>query len=105
MKKTALLLFVILMQCAAMATGKPTKSSVAQGIVLDAVSGDPITGARVILSATEEVVYTDENGLFVLPVAQAESAEIRIEFVSFQSKTLVIAQTQELLHIELEELP
>ena len=104
MKKAVLFLLVVLVNLTTWANGNPSKAAVAQGIVVDASSGDPITGARVILQATGEVVYTDEHGRFALAYAPAQPAEIIVEFVSFQTTQLTIADQGQMLQIQLEEL-
>ncbi|MFM7233943.1 MAG: carboxypeptidase-like regulatory domain-containing protein [Flavobacteriales bacterium] len=56
--------------------------------VVDAVSGDPITGARVSIQGTAISVLTDSEGYFMIPIAEHQNELLTISFVSFQTITV-----------------
>jgi len=58
-----------------------------QGVIVDAATGESLTGVLVKLSGTDISVLTDENGQFSLPVT-SNSNQLIITLVSFESLML-----------------
>lgn len=72
--------------------GNNPKNSSVQARVLDASTGDPITGARVCVEGCSEMILTDEQGYFLVPLGAASSGTITISLVSFSSISISAEQ-------------
>jgi hypothetical protein len=58
------------------------------GVVVEEVSGDPLTGASIHISGYEEIYYTDFEGRFNINDLVSGKYDIEIEYISFDSKVL-----------------
>jgi hypothetical protein len=80
------------------------KASCLKGQVLDAITGEPLTGARISIANTQQVVISDEEGYFKLDISENPSSHlITISLVSFQTISLSAADLAGGLPVMLKE--
>jgi CarboxypepD_reg-like domain len=77
---------------------------VIKGVVVDGASGETLTGVRVTLP-NGLVAITDEMGCFQMAIQPELEGQLRFELVSFQSKCMSIQANDELVNVQLFELP
>jgi len=74
---------------------KPT-SGIVSGKVLDAATGEELTGVCIKVAGTDLVTYTEADGSFKIDINEIKSVEGQLELqltlVSFESKTLVLSK-------------
>lgn len=63
------------------------QESVLQGKVLDATTGEPLIGAQVVISGTEQGTVTDVDGRYRLQVA-AGTYSIDVQYLGYSAKTV-----------------
>jgi iron complex outermembrane receptor protein len=61
--------------------------------VTDAHTDEPLAGANVVQLETSNGTSTDKNGRFNLELLEDEKAEIKVTFVGYQSKTVIISRS------------
>ncbi len=74
------------------------------GKVVDSLSSKPLTGATILLSFknnTTKTVATNADGLFTVPVSSNFHIAVTIRFAGYQSKELLISNTNESNAIQL----
>jgi iron complex outermembrane recepter protein len=72
------------------------------GIVLDAETQEPLTGANIIQEGTTTGTSTDEDGRFLVILTDNGSDRIIISFLGYESKTIEIGGISEPLEIFLQ---
>jgi hypothetical protein len=95
----------MLIQTAVFANGNPGKTQAIVGTVVDGISGEQLTGVRVLLLGSTEAVYSDEQGRFELNCPVGEVPTIIFELVSFQQMKVSIADIQHPLEVTMVEIP
>mgnify|MGYP006267728765 CR=1 FL=1 len=71
------------------------------GRVIDANSGDPLTGATVLIKGTTKGAYTDGNGEFSFSVSESE-VNLVVSFLGYNKTELIVPAGSTDLTIELE---
>jgi iron complex outermembrane receptor protein len=84
MKKITKFLFVTVLILFSMVA---FSQSTIKGIIIDAEMNSPLPGANIVVKGTTNGVITDFEGSFTL-TAEADSGEIVISYVGFESKTI-----------------
>ena len=59
------------------------------GRVTDAVTGDPLTGATVLIKGTTKGAYTDDSGAFSFTVAESE-VNLVVSFLGYERQEMVV---------------
>jgi len=80
-----------------------TSLNTAKVQVIDAGSGEPLTGARVMLNGSTQATLTDSNGFFEIQVDENQQEIITISLVSFQSFSIATSQLVGKSSIQLSE--
>ncbi|HBS84949.1 MAG: hypothetical protein A2W91_06920 [Bacteroidetes bacterium GWF2_38_335] len=93
MKKIILVLSIVFLAVSMNAnSGDNDKTAVkttqVKGKVVDVVTGESLAGVQVKISGTNQVVYTDFDGNFVIQNIQPGKYNIETSYISYQSNTL-----------------
>jgi hypothetical protein len=104
MKIRLVLLIICFALASLMAGAHNNPSRLIKGVVVDGTSGETLTGVRVTLP-NGLVAITDEKGCFQLVIQPELEGQLRFDLVSFQSKCMSIQANDELVHVQLFELP
>lgn len=62
-----------------------------KGRLVDADDGEPLIGARIEVSGTQQFVQTDENGEFTLPAPRGK--ELKVSYFGYQTATFPITKS------------
>jgi len=107
MKKTSLFYFLLLLSGGGVITptyaqeqAKPIINAVLSGVVLDAATGRPLSGATLSLKDVTHQVTTDKLGKFQFVTGQKLPFTVTISFVGYESKTLVISTSPVVIQLE-----
>ena len=57
-----------------------------KGKVIDKLTGEALTGVKVIIEGTEKSVYTDFDGNFVISGIQQGTVELKATYISYKEK-------------------
>ena len=79
------------------------KNGTVLGQVVDAVSGEPLTGALISLEGCNDLIFTDEQGYFRINLTEKAPESITISLVSFSSISMSAEQLTDGLTIPLSE--
>jgi hypothetical protein len=99
MKKIATLLICFALVSSAFANngneeGKGTESSVSttklSGKVLDNITGESLAGVKITINNSEDCVYTDFDGNFVITNVKPGKVKISASYISYKEKTEVL---------------
>lgn len=97
---------VALAMCAATWVGAGT-TGIIEGMVTDTDSGNPISGANVIVSGTNLTTVTDSKGYFVITNVPPGEYTVSVEMVGYAAKTIgsvqVTMDTREQLDFEVAQ--
>ncbi|MDR1624387.1 MAG: TonB-dependent receptor [Tannerellaceae bacterium] len=74
-----------------------------KGLVVDATTEEPVTGASVILKSTTNGTSTDVNGAFTLQVTKALPVTLSIRLIGYKSQEIDVYDAQEPAIIYLSE--
>jgi iron complex outermembrane receptor protein len=69
------------------------------GKVLEAQTKEPLIGATVLQTGTNNGVSTNTDGSFEIDLLDGEERSLRISFTGFKSKTVTVVRSQSDLHI------
>jgi hypothetical protein len=104
--RALILLFGLLLSISVVHANKPEKPkpSSLRVQVLDASSGEPLTGARISFANCPELILSDENGFFKLEFTENGSPNlITISLVSFQTISLPVSELSRGLQVLMQE--
>ncbi|MFZ4862248.1 SusC/RagA family TonB-linked outer membrane protein [Sphingobacterium sp. Mn56C] len=107
MKKTSLFYFLLLLSGGVVITPtyaqeqtKPIINAVLSGVVQDAATGRPISGATLNLKDVTHQVTTDKFGKFQFVTGQKLPFTVTISYVGYESKTLAINNSPVVIQLE-----
>lgn len=100
-----LLSFILLsfIVCSEALAGGGSKTTELKGKITDRF-GEPLIGAQIKISSTNQEVYTDFEGSFVIDQLPVSEQELKISHISHVDKTVVIdltSQTESQLQLQL----
>ncbi len=75
------------------------------GTVVDQTNGTALTGVRVIVAGSNQIVYSDESGYFEVLCDPSKPVSLAFELVSFQTVVVPITFESASLKVNLTELP
>ena len=75
------------------------------GTVVDQTNGAALTGVRIMVAGSDQVVYSDESGHFEIVCDVSKPVSLAFDLVSFQSVVLPISFESAALKVGLVELP
>jgi len=58
------------------------------GKIIDQVTGESLTGVKVILEGTNEIAYTDFDGDFSFSTVKPGKYDVRIDYISYNATNL-----------------
>src|SRR5690606_15003809 len=87
---TILLFIFLLTQQAFGQQPQPIINATLEGVIIDAVSKEPIEGATVQLEAVTHKVRTDRDGKFVFVTGQKLPFTLIVSVVGYQTKRIVV---------------
>ena len=96
--------------CSAMLASLLSHSPMAQyattvtGVVTDAVSGAPLSGARIQVEGLSLSAFTNNGGLYQVTIAAAERREIvlRADLIGYESLTQRVSASVQSVHVDFE---
>lgn len=97
MRKIVLSVFTVLIMCFQLAA----QSQRVTGTVTDAVSGEPVMGATVIVKGTQTAAVTGLNGEYSITVPA--NATLEFSFLGFATQEIAVAPGQTVLNVKLAE--
>ena len=65
---------------------KATKTATVKGQVVDQITGEPLAGVSIEVPGTEEEVYTDFEGKFVIDALPEGKHDLHISYLSYQKE-------------------
>ncbi len=74
------------------------------GQVVDEKTGEAIIGAKVVLSESNHVVYTDPNGFFEFVAEVEDDSKLTVEYISYKIQTIPASSADAYTLIELSNL-
>jgi hypothetical protein len=100
-----LIVIVILAGTSVLKAHNPVKPAVnsAKLQVIDAESGDPLTGARVTIQGSTLSVLTDSEGYFMLPLSEDQHEMLTISLVSFKTVSVPVSHLSGIASIQMSE--
>lgn len=63
-------------------------SSIINGTVVDQITGEALTGVKVAIEGTNEVVYTDFDGNFTFKAVTPGEYNINVNYISYKANSL-----------------
>ena len=87
LSKYIFLLAVAVLFSALSFAGGNNKTVQLKGKVVDN-QGNPIIGAKIEISESNQIFYTDFDGEFTMKTVKASKKEIRVSYVSFETQEL-----------------
>jgi outer membrane receptor for ferrienterochelin and colicin len=102
LKKRLLLLFVLSL-CVFLESALAQANASFNGIVRDAVTGEPLIGASVAVKGTSFGTSTDYEGSFQLKLSQPFPATIIVSYIGYIKQELVVTSGSKPLLIKLKE--
>ena len=85
---TARLLSVALLPLLFLAGAAPPETGSIRGVVVDADTSDPLSGANVTVEGTEITVATDVDGRFALAGLPAGPARLEVAFIGYETQVV-----------------
>lgn len=87
MKKTFSIILISFFSLVAIAGGGEKNATAIKGVVTD-FHGEPLAGAKVHVKTTNQVVYTDFDGNFIVEgLSPAQEHQLELSHISFQKQT------------------
>lgn len=65
-------------------------------------SGEPLVGAKVTLENSNELLYTDFDGVVFINKNKAQSTTLNVSMVSYENKTIQLPKSNNDLSIQLK---
>lgn len=75
-----------------------------EGVVVDRSNGEPLAGATVLESGTQNGVSTNDDGTFTLTLISSENT-ITVSFIGYRTKEIAISDFSTKLSVQLEAQP
>ena len=101
MKKLNVLLFLMFTGIFAIANNEKNKEAeettkkVFIGIVVDAQTGEELSGVRINIQGSEDIFYTDFEGGFEMEFIPTNENKITVSMISYEDKELAISEITE----------
>lgn len=73
-----------------------------EGVVLDARSGEPLPGATVLQTGTQNGTTSDRSGEFAISLRSGQESSLTIRFIGYATKTRIVRETDERIEFALE---
>lgn len=95
------LLVVVLCSVSAFAdNGEPVndgeKVQKVTGKIIDQLTGEPLTGVKIIFEGSDEVVYTDFDGQFELFYSKKQTPKLSVSLISYENTKVELSKNNEI---------
>lgn len=95
------LLVVVSFNLSALAdNGEPVKDGEktvkATGKIVDQLTGEPLTGVKIVFEGSDEVIYTDFDGQFELFYSKKQTSELSVSLISYEDKKIELSKGKEI---------
>lgn len=80
-----------------------TNSGLIEGVVIDANTGEAITGAVVTLDNSGAKTHTDFDGKFSFKKSELKNSTVTISFISYKNKTIKIDEVSKSIKVKLQQ--
>ncbi len=66
----------------------PIATTMIQGTVVDQITGEALTGVKVLIEETNQIVYTDFDGNFAFNSLTTGEYSIKVDYISYKTNRL-----------------